>query len=737
MKLKLIFWFSLAQLLVCGFVFSGGLWGESLLAPLDIAPALFPKYQFMNPASTGVPDNHFIIDQLVYDLPIQKTVYEAYHHGEVPWWDPYTFAGRPLLADAHINGTDPIRYLTYCILPFEAAYNWTRVLHFMLCGLGMLLLLRQLGFADWLCLLLALSYEFAGSFVLHFGHPWIQASFLYYPFLWLAWHGAAVQRRRWCYGIAPLLVAAIFYSGNLQSHSYLVFFGLAFAFGYAGLSWANWKRIIPLFISSAFLGACLAAPVLANQIELYFVGIHGSGVSLNKLNWLGGLLSFAGLYPWAIGTFRTLDLSKYLDQQFHFGFSVFIGSVGFLLAIVGMLSKASDASRQGPKRMAVWLCAFYFLIVSTPLARVLYLRSATLAVLGIVVLAAVGCEYLIRQRSSSRRLGVAIISLSVFVAAVTNGFAFIVYPRIQAKVQQIVEQKASGSFGNAPALRRFQVQNLPNEISFLNPEALLAWFSLIGFGVLLLSSALRSKESLWALLLALSLLPALLFSHRFIPHHPMAQWRLLLAGGPEQQRIARLMQDSPLRLSQMAPETFEQVFPSAMAHLYRVRLVQGYASLQPRSLFLLPASEQDQWKAQWADFTYLSSARGLAAGELTTNASSGPICFQWIGNSTRPFSIERIGINKMRLSFQAGAAGTLLWTDTYFPGWMASLDRASLPIAKADLCFSKMEIPPSGRELILEYAPRFLRVAKTCALIGIIGLATLGFALLRRKPHAV
>ncbi len=100
--------------------------GENLLlALLDIAPALFSKYRYVDPAASKIPANHFIIDQLTYDLPLQYTIYNSYRAGEVPWWDQYTYGGRPLLADAHINGTDPLRVLLYCLLPFEAAYNWT------------------------------------------------------------------------------------------------------------------------------------------------------------------------------------------------------------------------------------------------------------------------------------------------------------------------------------------------------------------------------------------------------------------------------------------------------------------------------------------------------------------------------------------------------------------------------------------------------------------------------------
>ena len=147
MKRPLVLWFLMAQIALGWFVFRDGLWMKSLLAPLDIAPAFFPKYRFLDPGSSGIPANHWIIDQLTYDLPLQTTIYKAVRAGEIPWWDPYTWCGRPFLTDAAASGTDPIRLLAYELLPFATAYNWTRLVHFLLTGLGMMLLL-QIGRAS-------------------------------------------------------------------------------------------------------------------------------------------------------------------------------------------------------------------------------------------------------------------------------------------------------------------------------------------------------------------------------------------------------------------------------------------------------------------------------------------------------------------------------------------------------------------------------------------------------------
>src|SRR4051794_36310974 len=75
--------------------------GRSLLAPLDIAPNFFPKYHYADPNANGVPANHYVIDMILGDLSRNLLVHEAWQRGEMPWWDPYTDAGKPLAAEAN------------------------------------------------------------------------------------------------------------------------------------------------------------------------------------------------------------------------------------------------------------------------------------------------------------------------------------------------------------------------------------------------------------------------------------------------------------------------------------------------------------------------------------------------------------------------------------------------------------------------------------------------------------
>jgi len=237
-------------------IYRDALWGKALLAPLDCGPALMPKFRYADPENKGVPSNHYLIDLFTYNLPMQHTLYQAYREGKVPWWDPYTYAGRPLLADTPINGTDPVRLGCYAVLPFEMAYNWVEILYSVLTGLGMLLLLRRWQVRAGIAVLLALGYQFSAYFALALHMPTLQPPLAWLPFLWLAWDSWWRKPNHWSLPAGSVVVALIFYTGNLQTHAYLVLFALAFLLGYGGLAIKEWRKLLQWLRCQGFWGPC-------------------------------------------------------------------------------------------------------------------------------------------------------------------------------------------------------------------------------------------------------------------------------------------------------------------------------------------------------------------------------------------------------------------------------------------------------------------------------------------------
>ena len=732
LKVRPFLWLLLANF-VCGlFLFRGGLWGNDLLAPLDILPAACPKYHFMDPESSGIPANHMIVDQVTYDLPVQTSIYRAYRSGEIPWWDPYNWAGRPLLAEAHINGTEPIRVLSYLTLPFVWAYNWTRILNFLFSGMVMLLLLRHWRFPEMASVLLALAFEFSGGFMLFFGHPWIQTSLNYYPLMWLAWDVWFRRRAWWSLPVGTFAVAGAFNTGNLQSHAYVVLFAGAILLGYGGLSWKHWKLMLPMVAACGILGGILTLPLLTGELEFYTQNLRSAELQGEGASFVGGLFTLLTFYPWAAGDFRTLDLAK-LFRAGNVGFYLYIGSAAVLFALLGAFRRITRVELSPVKRTGMWLVAIYLLIVCSPLKAMFYSRSAGLGLLGITILAAFGVDFMMNHSRPMRVWGRFTIILVVLTAVLTNVASLLVYPRYVPKVREMVQawsQRTVSGFRHAVNLRDFQINNFSNEVSFKNPETVLACVAMLAFAGICLRPGIRQRKTAVPAVLVLNLLPVLLFAHRFIPVHSVELWHQLLEG-PEQRRVAGILNPNKLRLAEFPRAAFDCVYPNALAHLFEVRTTHGYSSLWPRSFFSMTPEGIQRWMPQVADYLYISPIEGDPSGYLKKNLTPGLARFQWVGPEYRRVTVEKETMNTIELRIEEGTEAKLVRTDTYYPGWTAWIGDRQLEVQHMNPSFSTVMVPAGPQTLILRYQPTYLRLSLKLAGAG-LALLVVGTLLLLR-----
>ena len=717
--------FVVLSLLGMLFVFRNAAWNHSLLAPLDLAPELFSKFKWMDPTDAGLPKNHYIIDIFDYELPRHYIGYQALNNGEFPWWDPYSHGGRPLVSEGHISFTDPLRLILYKLLPFEAAYNSIRLVHSFLLGLGAYILLTYLGCSPAATLFGAVSFQFAGPHAIFFFPGHLEASFLYYPFLWVLWASWLNQPRWWKLALATLCCGGVFASGNQQSHAYLPLFALCFSIGYAWNSLARWRSVLAVAGLSVSGGALLAAPFLGPQIELFLLCKRDvlSGFSLKSA--LAGPLSLTFFFPWSLGTFRTLDLSKITDQ-YGLSFIAYLGTGASFLAVVALLDGIRKRLADPAVRTSLLLLALYFgFICCTPLLRILYNRASGLALLGLLVCVAKGFDLVASPNSPNwcktflKRAGIAL----ALMVTVINIFAFLVYPRVLPRVKAFFLERATANLGtdHAPALRSFQVENLSNEITIANPETVLALAS--AFSLLLFFSARPFlRTAALPVLLLLNIAPLLLFAERFIIKSPMQLWHALLQGGPEQKRVLSIV--GPFeRFNETAPGRHEYVFPGVTSLYYRLHNLAGYSS------FPLPPPTNT------ANHIYSNPERGLSRGVFTSPNPHKSVRFIWNTPNERAVEIKNETLNTLTLEIGSGAPGLLVRTDTSYPGWKATSVHASE--SNSGMANYSFEIPSSSTTLHLEYRPSFLSIYQIASGITLVVccLATTWELILQRQKR--
>ena len=350
--------FLVGSLLVSSVVYRSALTGHQIIAPLDIPTKLFPE--FVGESGYDVPENHYIIDQITYDLPLQHLIHSAVRAGSEPWWDPYTLDGRPLFADAHINAYDPVRRLCYAVFSaFSLAYNWTIVVKGLLAGLGCFLLLQRIRRDLPINAILALAFQFSGSYAHYIGHPWVQGSTLYVPYLVLGMCELMTDRRLKGFALVTLSSAGFLLAGNLQSYAHFALFALVLL---ASFTWTFGKRMLamlPITVAALGLAAMATSFVWVHVIELFLTGGRGFSFDFRLISILSGPVAL-GLspVPWLLGSHIVPDLSKIVASQgtnSGLAFNLFVGSTTALLAAASVFVRSKTALRDPPSSVVLAL----------------------------------------------------------------------------------------------------------------------------------------------------------------------------------------------------------------------------------------------------------------------------------------------------------------------------------------------------------------------------------------------
>ncbi|HEY1435145.1 MAG TPA: hypothetical protein VGG65_07205 [Thermoanaerobaculia bacterium] len=140
-------------------------------------------------------------DLIAYNIPMEKSVHDAWASGELPVWTPEISGGRPLAPNPNMGAFYPPRIL-FAHLPFGTALRVGPVLHWAAAGIGMLLLLSAFGVSPGGAWIGAVTYVFSGVSVSEIFYPHIQPGMTLLP--WIVWQA---RRARGLRGVMGLSVA--------------------------------------------------------------------------------------------------------------------------------------------------------------------------------------------------------------------------------------------------------------------------------------------------------------------------------------------------------------------------------------------------------------------------------------------------------------------------------------------------------------------------------------------------
>jgi len=261
-------------------------------------------------------------DLLAMHLPMKRFLVRSWHEtGELPLWDPYSFAGQPFVHDVQVAIFYPPHW-PLLLLPEErvgAALTWLVVLHVIVAGWCMFALARAQGLGTTAGLVAAIGYMFAGKWMLHLlagGHT-IMAPLAWLPLATLLLDGAVRQRSFLRATAAGAAFALVVLGTHPQVTFYAGLFLALWSLGPALEAGAGKKRSWRPLLAWALVGAwaaLVAAALSAVQLlparESIAEATRGVGVEATEAGYvLPALLRLVG---------PTLDKPKW-EYQGNFG----------------------------------------------------------------------------------------------------------------------------------------------------------------------------------------------------------------------------------------------------------------------------------------------------------------------------------------------------------------------------------------------------------------------------------
>ncbi|MCZ7542815.1 MAG: YfhO family protein [Anaerolineae bacterium] len=133
-----------------------------------------------------------------------------------------------------------------------------------------------------------------------------------------------------------------------------------------------------------------------------------------------------------------------------------------------------------------------------------------------------------------------------------------------------------------------------------------------------------------------------------------------------------------------------------------------------------PALEAHMLEAAW-DPAQTVLLEGAPPSALPAQGGTGTVSIIEDAHTTLRLRVE-----------VAGGPAWLVLADTWYPGWEASIDGASVEALRANLAFRVVSVPPGAHEITFRYNPRALWAGALATAAGLAALAVLAF-LARRQ----
>jgi len=736
---------------------------------------------------TERPSNYLLGDQYSTFIPQHEFVHREILQGHFPLWDPYLDCGKPNLGSIQGALLFPINLLLMPLDPFYAS-GPAAFLKLFLAGLFTMLYLRLLGASDCAAFLSGLIFSLSGFMIVWLGHPQVNCA------MWLPLLLYFIEKS--FLGL-PGRSANIFSGGILRAWiGFAITYGLMLLGGHpptmvhvtilAGIYFlirlTEYRRAQPLwrfgmFMGSLAIGFLLAAPQLLPYLEYYrhssssmaSAAVHRWSTALTP----GSLIFF--LFPHLAGspTEGFEDMAKVLGLRDLPNFNERTGYVGILPLLFVTWAIAFRRCKFTLFYLIVVIASLLVIFGVPPLPAIMgklpilcdinQTRLLLFVGFGIAVLAGLGWDAFNRGGKQQKVL------LTATAFWVIVGVAILcVWSVVGPKFQELDESHrifilkqllvlAGGlvATGVLVAWPGRWGNRLPPAVCLGWAAFDLLWFSM-GYNPAIPRDRyypgtpgiewLRADHSLFRILGARTTLTPNsaevygLNDVRGLDFMSVQRYEKLITGNSGDfvfYLSAASLPDALLLLNvkylllprqmPLNPQFFELVCADGMA-IYR------YNACVPRALAVFdtrvssPASILDEVRSGRFDpqqVLLLEEEPAAVAGEETHSAGT---------NSDVSVRFTSYQADEVGVEASLPRSGFLLLLDTFFPGWIATVNGQPKKIYQADYNFRAVSLPAGKSTIHFFYRPKSLRLGLALSATGWLALVGAWFWSRKRRP---
>ncbi|MGA2112243.1 MAG: YfhO family protein [Anaerolineales bacterium] len=711
---------------------------------------------------------------------------ELLARGGLPLWDPYLGMGAPLLANSQSALLYPPNWLLL-VLPLDHAQGWLLVAHIVLGGWGMICLARRLGINSFGQAVAGLAFALSGYSVGRAGFQSINAALAWLPWIILAAERLVSEERGITILLGVLLALQIL-AGHLQTawYTWLLLAGWIVARS-LDPRW-NWgrrlKALVRLALGSA-LALLLSAAQLLPTLEYLIQSQRAGGINPT----VGLAYSF---WPWHLLTllmpnfFGNPASGNYWGYGNYWEDAIYIGLLPCLLA--GSALVEWWKRRRGSVAPTANL-PHGFLALLLPLSLILALGQQSPVFLFLFRWVPTFNLF----QAPARMMIWAVFALALLSGEGAMAWRR-AQGRAAVWARRLLATSIAILLGCAAATELLQVRStfIPSffRLGLLGAAACLVWL----LGVRREGDRAPAYDAWWHLPPAGSVVAILLICADLIWADyglvPSTSSRLYSAPNPSAETLAselgghryylfsqplyQIMYEHFFRFATFqGTSDWMQVRESELPNL---SLLDGIASannfdplVPARTAELLAETEKLEPEAQerlwammdvarvldssgWKEVSTdpkeawgVCSAQVVPEGEQALQAvlATGFDPFREVilevGKGVAPAQcvqppvvkkIMRLGGDSVQLWINSQGTGYLVLSDTYYPGWQATLDGASVPILRADYAFRAVRIPPGDHMVEFRYRPLSFWGGALLSAVSLVALAALA---LRRR----